>query len=84
MIIETLVFIYFIFMILSMTKRKNTTSASTSTHSNTVAKSDNMLTWSTAMNDNLIEAVLHQQEMENRVDNTFTSYAYRYIVVEMT
>ena len=84
MITGTLVFVYFVFMILSMAKRKNTTSTSASTHSNVAAKSDSMLTWSTAMNDNLIEAVLRQQEMENRVDNTFTFYVYRYIVVEMT
>ena len=54
MITEILVFIYFIFKILSMEKRKNTTSASTSTHSDAAAKSNNMLTWSTAMNDALI------------------------------
>ena len=36
------------------------------------------------MNDALIEAFLCQQEMGNHVNNTFTSDAYKNIVIEMT
>ena len=48
-------------MILSMAKRKNTTDH------DIAAKSDNMLTWSSAMNDALLEALLRQQEMRNMI-----------------
>jgi len=60
-----------------MAKRKNTT------NHDIAAKFDNMLMWSTAMNDALIEALLCQQEMGNGVNNNFTSDAYKNIILEM-